>query len=161
MCNIYRVLENNIAIVVSCMPAFAVFIKKNVSDTSFFKSLRSALLPSGGKSSASASTRKKRALLTFGGGSDRQKLKNKEEVDIRFDSYLELGDDVPRSRRDLEGGVPPASNQPRSQWTMPATSVTPLPQTAHYMPEQGIIRTTEVTQQFYPAPTHEVTGQSF
>lgn len=156
MCDTHSVLENNISIVVSCMPAFAVFLKQNVSETAFFKSLRSALMPSGGeKSSGSTPAPKKWPGASFQRQSDRQKLRHKDvHEEIGFDSYIELHDST-QSRSDSEALKPPHLSPPHL--APPQLAAQPP---AYHVPDQGIIRTTEVTQQYYPATEH-VRGQAF
>lgn len=163
-------LENNISIVVSCMPAFAVFIKQNVSETAFFRSLRSALMPSSragekssgpgsGASAGIAQAQKKWPGVSFPRQSDRQKLRHKtDHEEIGFDSYIELHDSN-RSRSD-EGNAtlkPPHLSAPRLAPVQLAAQQQQVP--AYHVPEQGIIRTTEVTQQYYPA-SENIRGQA-
>lgn len=172
-------LENNISIVVSCMPAFAVFIKQNVSETNFFRSLRSALMPSsrsgGEKSSgpgsgpgsagaAATPAQKKWPGVSFPRQSDRQKLRHKTDTEeIGFDSYIELHDS--NASRSDEGAValkPPHLSAPRLAPVQLAAQQQQQQQQvpAYHVPEQGIIRTTEVTQQYYPV-SEQGRGQAF
>lgn len=173
-------LENNISIVVSCMPAFAVFIKQNVSETAFFRSLRSALMPSsrGGGEKASgpgsggsagvvaAAAQKRWPGVSFPRQSDRQKLRHKtDHEEIGFDSYIELNDSTNGSRSD-EGATatlkPPHLSSPRLAPVQLAAQQgqQQMQMPAYHVPEQGIVRTTEVTQQYYPA-SENVRGQAF
>lgn len=166
-------LENNISIVVSCMPAFAVFIKQNVSETNFFRSLRSALMPSSrsggekssgpgpgpGSAGAAAPAQKKWPGVSFPRQSDRQKLRHKtDSEEIGFDSYIELHDS--NASRSDEGAAtlkPPHLSAPR---LAPVQLAAQQQVPAYHVPEQGIIRTTEVTQQYYPA-SEQGRGQAF
>lgn len=155
------------------MPAFAVFIKQNVSETAFFRSLRSALMPSsrgGEKSSGAGSAKpgvpaqqKKWPGMSFPRQSDRQKLRHKTDTEeIGFDSYIELHDS--NGSRSDEGGLKPPhlaapSLAPVQLAVQPA--VQPHPECrAYHVPEQGIIRTTEVTQMYHPA-SEDTRGQAF
>lgn len=170
-------LENNISIVVSCMPAFAVFIKQNVSETNFFRSLRSALMPSsrsrsgggekssglpgsGGTAGAAAAPAQKRwPGMSFPRQSDRQKLRHKTDTEeIGFDSYIELHDS--NASRSDEGLRPPHLSAPRLPPVQLAAQQQQQQVPAYHVPEQGIIRTTEVTQQYYPA-SEQARGQAF
>lgn len=158
------------------MPAFAVFIKQNVSETAFFRSLRSALMPSsrGGGEKASgpgsggsagvagaAAAQKRWPGVSFPRQSDRQKLRHKtDHEEIGFDSYIELNDS--NGSRSDEGAAmtlkPPHLSSPRLAPVQLAAQQQQMP--AYHVPEQGIIRTTEVTQQYYPA-SENVRGQAF
>ncbi|KAK7703607.1 hypothetical protein SLS64_008920 [Diaporthe eres] len=175
------VLENNISIVVSCMPAFAVFIKQNVSETNFFRSLRSALMPSSrsrgggekssgpgsgpGSAGAAAQAQKKWPGVSFPRQSDRQKLRHKTDTEeIGFDSYIELHDsNASRSDEGTAALKPPHLSAPRLAPVQLAAQQQQQQQQqvpAYHVPEQGIIRTTEVTQQYYPV-SEQGRGQAF
>lgn len=144
-------LENNIAIVVSCMPAFAVFIKQNVFEASVFKSLRSALTFSGKRLGNSVSHPRRWAGIGFGGGSDKSKEAPKQEDErLPLDSYLELNDGS-----ELEVISPVAqSTQPKDSIWATTNMVISQPPHSHptyfsYGPSQdGILRTTQVEQTF-------------
>lgn len=158
------------------MPAFAVFIKQNVSETNFFRSLRSALMPSsrGGEKSSgvgsagapAASAQKKWPGMSFPRqkSSDRQRLRRKTDTEeIGFDSYIELHDSNGSSSRGDDVLKPPHLSAPRLEPVQLGEQEQPQPQPqmpAYHVPGHGIIRTTEVTQQYYPAPD-EVRGQAF
>lgn len=161
------------------MPAFAVFIKQNVSETTFFRSLRSALMPSsrGGEKSSgvgsagapAASAQKKWPGMSFPRqkSSDRQRLRRKTDTEeIGFDSYIELHDSNGSSRPDDGAPLkPPHLSAPRLAPVQLGEQEQPQPQPqpqmpAYHVPGHGIIRTTEVTQQYYPV-SDEVRGQAF
>lgn len=146
-------LENNIAIVISCMPAFATFLKQIVFETRFFKSLRTTLAYSGKGSQGSASHPRSFAGITFGGGNDKKARLKQRNGETLFDSYIELND-ASQSRSYSTG-------QPTQEWNRhwkmenPAVPVTPRPRAAspdYSLPENGILRITEVDQDFGPVP---------
>lgn len=155
-------LENNIAIVVSCMPAFAVFLKQIVFETSIFKSLRSALASSRKDSQDSASFPKKFAsLITFGGGGAKKARPKQGNEDTRFDSYIELND-ASQSRTYSTGQQIEERNShakmPES--TASGTYGTEPASPEHSLPQDAILRTTEVEQNFCPVPSEKV-GRSY
>lgn len=147
-------LENNIAIVVSCMPAFAVFMKQNILETNAFKSLRSALRSSGkgsGGSGGSASYPVKWAGIKFGGASDKPKAERNDH--LPFDSYLDL-EDQSRSR---PCSVEQQIQQKGPQWSMSDLSVSqtttaPPAYIGDSPPQDGILRTIQVEQDYSPLP---------
>ncbi|ROV89573.1 hypothetical protein VMCG_09954 [Cytospora schulzeri] len=149
ICFLCIMLENNIAIVVSCMPAFAVFIKQDLSETTFYRFLRSALIPSGKGSLGSASYQGNWAGITFGGGNEKKARPKNRDEDTCLDSYIELND----ASQSRAYSVGLQTQQQHEQWTTPdlAASKTPQPKPDYSMPEDGILRVTQVEQRFTPA----------
>lgn len=75
-----RIIENNVAIIVGSLPAFAGFMRKYVAQSSVYKSLRSMLFSS--SLDSKDDRQQKDSIKTFGGsGKQRKKL-----------SYYELSD---------------------------------------------------------------------
>ncbi|KAH8754762.1 hypothetical protein F5883DRAFT_431082 [Diaporthe sp. PMI_573] len=89
-------IENNIAIVVSCMPAFSLFVRAHVAQTALVKSLRTTFFGnssgSGANSKPSGQNSGGQAVVTFGQGNNRAKR--------RPDQYQELTEDTLLSRDD-------------------------------------------------------------
>lgn len=150
-------IENSIAIVVSCMPAAAGFAKAHIAQSSFIKSLRSTLFSrntdSGVKSMPSGGSKDNRNndIVTFGQGNDR--AKGRPERGQR--DYLELTD-MMQSVDDV-GNLRPKGEV---QWTTAVTSapVAPSPRYGVSDGAQGILQTTEFMQQYHSTESGRTFG---
>lgn len=74
------IVENNVAVIVSSMPAFATFLRVHVSESAFVKSLLSSSGRSGGSGSGGGSHFSARRLKTWKGGDDSETSSSRDMV---------------------------------------------------------------------------------
>lgn len=141
------------------MPAFAAFLKQIVFETSFFKSLQSLLVSSGKGSQGLASHSRNFAGITFGGGNAKNTGPKQGNEDTRFDSYIELND--ASQSRTYSTSQQTQERNPHWKMSDPTVSGTPGLQPVpliYSLPEHGILRTTEVKQDFFQGPSGTMVG---
>lgn len=119
-------LEDNIAIIVGCMPAFAAFMKAYVGGSTFIKSLRTRIF--GGKSKSGSLVLNE----NLQGPIPVPFVQDKEREAHRNHYYYELNDTIPMTQTEV------VAQNPRQQNFNPQED------------ERGIMKTVNLSQIYHP-----------